>query len=95
MALKVLLLRQKLSAKQKELSELRTLSENFITREAELETAITEAMTDEERSTVENLVTAFEAERDTNTTDIERVSGEIADIENEIAEVEKATGTAR
>ncbi|MEG2383403.1 MAG: phage major capsid protein, partial [Oscillospiraceae bacterium] len=95
MALKVLLLRQKLSAKQKELSELRTVSENFITREAELETAITEAMTDEERSTVENLVTAFEAERDTNTTDIERVSGEIADIENEIAEVEKATGTAR
>ena len=57
MALKVLLLRNKLDASKKKLEELRTKDADFETREAELEAAInemTEETSEEDRKVVEN-----------------------------------------
>ena len=53
MALKALMLRKKLNDAQKALEELRAKSEDFATREAELEQSINEASTDEEKQAVE------------------------------------------
>ncbi|MBR1659245.1 MAG: phage major capsid protein [Oscillospiraceae bacterium] len=63
MALKALLLRKKIDDAEKALAALREKDAGFDTREAELETAISEAASDEERSAVEEMINAFEAER--------------------------------
>ena len=67
MALKVLLLRRKLTDKQTELRGLEKTAEGYEAREAELAEDIEAAQTDEERSVVEAAVEAFEAERTANT----------------------------
>ena len=67
MALKVLLLRKKLTDLQTALAEKERAAEAFITREAELAAAIEEAATDEERTVVEAAVEEFDAERQANT----------------------------
>ena len=59
MALKVLMLRKKISEKQTALTELRKAAEGFETREAELERSIEEAVTDEEKTAVEGAVGEF------------------------------------
>ena len=63
MALKVLMLRKKISEKKEALNELRKAAESFETREAELEQAIAEAETDEQKAVVEEAVDNFEAEK--------------------------------
>lgn len=55
MALKVLVLRKRIEPLQAELEQLRTAASSFEGREAELEQAINEAATDEEREVVERL----------------------------------------
>lgn len=94
MALKVLLLRKKLTDKQNELRGLETAAEAFKTRETELEASIEEVQTEEERSVVEDAVAAFEAERDANTQAQEALRSEIAQIETEMRELEEAAKTA-
>lgn len=81
MALRALMLRKELDQLNKQLAELRTKAEGFTAREAELETAINEAETDEERSTVSEAVEAFENER-------EEVTGEIAGLEERVSGIE-------
>ena len=66
MALKVLLLRKKLTDQQAALRALEKAAEGFAVREAELAADIEAAQTDEERSVVEDAVSAFETERDNN-----------------------------
>lgn len=95
MALKVLLLRKKLTEKQSALAELERAAEAFTTREAELEADIEAAQTDEERTVVEEAVEAFEAERSQNQTDQETLRSEIADMEREIREAEDTARDAR
>lgn len=63
MALKALMLRKKIDTKRKELEALRSKDEDFNRREAELETAIDEAETDEESAAVTEEVEKFEAEK--------------------------------
>ena len=63
MALRALMLSKTLSEKKKALEELRSKIAGFAQREAELEQAIEEAETDEEKAAVEEAVTAFEAEK--------------------------------
>ena len=89
MALKVLLLRKKLTDKQNELRGLETAAEALKTREAELEASIEEVQTEEERSVVEEAVSAFEAERDANTEAQEALRSEIDQIEAEMRELEE------
>lgn len=63
MALKALLLRRKIDEAEKSLAALREQDAGFEAREAELETAIGEAQSGEERSAVEEMVNTFEAEK--------------------------------
>lgn len=95
MALKVLVLRKRIEPLQAELDQLRTAAADFEAREAELEQAINEAATDEEREVVETLVSEFEQTRETNASEQTRISGEIAELEGQIAEIEAAGKAAR
>ena len=89
MALKVLMLRKRLTDKQQELYALKRAAEAFSTREAELADAIEEASTEEEKQTVETAVAAFEEEKSQNASDQAKLSGEIESIESEIRELEE------
>lgn len=95
MALKVLLLRKKLTDMQTSLADLERTAQGFKTREAELAADIEAAQTDEERSVVEAAVESFERERSQNTTAIEQLRTNIADMENQIREAEEAARQAR
>lgn len=66
MALKALMLRKKIDSKQKELDELRAATEQLKTRETELERAIAEAETEEEKAAVEQMVGEFETDKSAN-----------------------------
>lgn len=88
MALRVLMLRKKLGEKQQELEELRRAAEAFAHREKELETAIEEAVSDEEKSAVEAAVDVFEQDKARNANAQQSLETEISDIENQIREIE-------
>ena len=95
MALKVLLLRKKLTDMQTSLADLERTAQGFETREAELAADIEAAQTDKERSVVEAAVESFEQERSQNTTAIEQLRTDIAEMENQIREAEEAARQAR
>jgi len=89
MALKVLMLRKRLTEKQEALAQLRTAAEGFATREADLERAIDEAKTDEEKAAVEAAVEQYDKDKDENGAAAGKLEGEIADIERELGELEQ------
>lgn len=94
MALKALMLRKKIDDKKAALVALREKDADFTKRETELETAIAEAATEEEKKTVEESVDAFETDKqnhETAKTDLER---EIGELENELAEEERKQNRA-
>ena len=93
MALKVLLLKKRLDNKRKALEELRGKLPGFANRELELTRAIDEVETDEQRTEVEGLITAFETERDENAQAIAALEGEIKGLEDELAAEEAAQDT--
>lgn len=95
MALKVLLLRKKLTEKQNALAELERAGEGFTTRETELEADINAAQTDEERTVVEEAVEAFENERSQNEAEQATLRSEIAAMEAEIREAEEKARESR
>lgn len=95
MALKVLLLRKKLTDKQTALADLERTAQGFEIREAELAADIEAAQTDEERSVVESAVESFETERRENTADIEQARADIAELERQIREAEETSRQAR
>lgn len=64
MALKILMLRKRLTDEEKNNAALRAKLAPFAQREKELERSIEEAGTDEERSAVQTAVEAFESERE-------------------------------
>ena len=90
MALKALMLRKQIDTKKKELSALRAKDAEFVTREAEIETAINEAETEEERSTVTEAVEAFEAEKKAHADSEAELEREIGELENDLAAEERA-----
>lgn len=89
MALRQLMLKNKIDKKRAELNALLEKDKDFQTREEELETAIGEATTDEEQTVVSESVEAFETEKQAHEDEKERLSGEISDLEAELAEAEK------
>ena len=89
MALKVLMLRRQIDLKKKSLGELNDKLAGFATREAELEQAISEVETDEQRSAVEEEITAFESERTETQTAADQLTEEISNLESEL-ETEEA-----
>lgn len=91
MALKALILRKKIDAGRKALAELRDKDDSFATRETELETAIGEAETDEEKEVVEAEVEKFEAEKKDHGEKTVKLEAEIERLEAELKEEEKRT----
>ena len=86
--LKTLMLRKKIDDVRKALNltlEKRTELEK---REAELESAIGEAETDEEKQTVEEAVADFETEKEKNETEVSELERSLADLESELAAAE-------
>ena len=88
MALKTLVLRSKLDAKQKELERLRAKDAEFETREAEISAAVeemTEETPEEDRVLVEQQAEAFQQDKDAH----EAAKGELeAEVERLEAEIE-------
>lgn len=95
MALKALILRKKQTERQEALAVLERAADGFATREAELESDIEAAQTEEERAVVEEAVEAFENERSQNQADQETIRGEIAQLEAEIREIEDKARQSR
>lgn len=88
MALRVLMLRKKLDDKRKELEALRNKAEEITLREAELEKAIEEAETDEEKKVVEDSVEEYEKDKAENDEAVRTLSDEVESLEKELAEKE-------
>ena len=93
MALKALMLRKKIDAKKKELEALRAKEEGFLAREAELETAVNEAETEEEQTAVTESIEEFEQDRAANDSAIANLEKEIGELENDLAEEERQQDT--
>ena len=90
MALKALMIKRKLDEKKKALETLRGKDADFTKREAELETAINEAETDEEKAAVEEEVEKFETEKAEHEEAKANLEQEVGELENELTETEKA-----
>ena len=88
MALRALMLSKKLSEKKKALDAVREKIAGFEAREAELEQAIEEAETDEERAAVEEAVTAFETEKAETEQSEADLDAEVRELEAELDSIE-------
>lgn len=95
MALKVLLLRNKLSAVNATLEQLREQLNGFETRESELAADIEAAQTDDERAACETAIGEFEADRDKVTADIEAAEADAASLTEQIEAAEANAAEAR
>lgn len=90
MALKALMIKQKLDLRKKALDALISKDEEFTTRESEIESMIREVGTDEEQAAVEKEIAEFEAAKNAHAEEKARLEREVADLEAELAEEEKA-----
>lgn len=90
MALKVIMLRRDIERKNAELEALREKDEELQTREADLEIAINEAETDEQRDAVSEEVERFDADKAAHEEAKDNLTREIADLEAELAEAERS-----
>ena len=90
MALKAIMLRRDIERKQSELEALRQKDEEFVIREADLETAIGEAASDETREAVAEEVEKFDTEKAAHEEAKENLTREISDLEAELEELERA-----
>lgn len=93
MALKTLMLRRQIDLKKKALGELNDKLAGFATRETELEQAIAEVETDEQRSAVEEMISAFETERSEAQTAADQLTEEIRNLESELEDEEAQQDT--
>ena len=91
--LKALMLRKKLDDVKKQLEAIRAKSEEFATREAELEADIAAASTDEEKAAVEEAIDKFETEKSENEEQAKALEKECEDLERELQETEQKTNT--
>lgn len=88
MALKVLLLKKDIDSKRKALAELLKLDEGFEARRLELEKAIEEIESDEQRTAVDEMITEFEAEKSEHEKTKTALEDEISGLERELEELE-------
>lgn len=90
MALKALMLRKAMSDKTVALESLRAKDADFEKREAELEAAIMEASSDEERAVCEEGVDTFQSEKEQHETAKAKLEAELRDLEAELEAVERS-----
>lgn len=88
MALKTIMLKHKIDKLRSDLAALQAKDADFETREAELEAAIDEAQTEEEQTTVEDLVDKYDKEKKEHDEAKEALSAEIEDLERDLEEAE-------
>lgn len=91
MALRQLMLRRSITLAEEALRELQESGTSLDAREAELEAAIAEVTTDEERSATEEMVAAFEADRSANQAAIAEAQATLDTLRAQLAELEKNT----
>lgn len=89
MALKILMLRKRLTEEEKNNAALRAKLAPFAQREKELERSIEEASTDEERSTVQAAVETFESEREAARQAVTASDTLISDLRSQIEAAEQ------
>lgn len=87
--LKVLMLRKKIDDAKKALAKVMENASALETREAEIEQAIAEAETDEEKQTVTEAIDGFEAEKAENETEKAKLENDISEMEAELRELEE------
>jgi len=88
MALRALMAKKKLEEKKKELENQRAVMADFLVREADLEKAIEEASTDEEKATVEEEIGKYETEKAEAEEKEKALADEVETLEKELADVE-------
>lgn len=93
MALKTLMLRKKVDLLRRDLAALAAKRDELNKRQAELEAAIAEVETDEQRSLVDAEIEKFEAENKENTEKTVELERQIADLEKELNEAEANQAT--
>lgn len=91
MALKALLLRRSIDSKNELMKQLMEKDESFRTREAELETAIMEAATDDDRAAVDREVEKFEAEKSAHEDEKQQLAQDIEGLEADLEKLENET----
>lgn len=88
MALRALMINKQIREKRKTLDDLKKAAEALEVRKADLEKAIEEANTEEERAAVETEVDAFEKDEKENGEQIAELEDDIRALETELKEVE-------
>ena len=89
--LKVLMLRREIERKEAELAALREKDEGFQTREAELEAAVPEVETDEQRDALNAEIETFTQERDAHMGAVSALETTIADLRGQLEAEEAKT----
>lgn len=89
MALRALMLKKSIDTKRAELQALEKKDAEFATREAELESAIEEAVSPEEQQAVNEQIDRFEEEKNAHEVAKSALTEEIAQLEDELREEEK------
>lgn len=88
MALKALMLRRSIDLKEAELAQLREKDAGFAAREADLESAIAEVSSEEDRRAVEEMVSDFDTERSAHEEAVAAIEAEIAELRSQLAKIE-------
>lgn len=91
MALKAMMLRRSIENKKAQLEELRAKDAEFETREAEIESAINEAASEEEETAVNEAVEKFDADKTAHEQAKTALSGEIEKLEADLEDIERQT----
>lgn len=89
MALKAILLRKEIESNKAKLTALREKTAELETREAEIEAAIEEAETEEDKTAVSEAIDAFEAEKEAHDKEVSELENTIAQQERELEEIER------
>lgn len=93
MALKALMLRKKIDLKKKERSALEEQRKKLLTREAELETAVSEVNTEEEEQAVQESVDQLIEEKEKLEETVDALDTAIKELEEELEALEEAQDT--
>ena len=94
MSLRTLMIRTHLDRKNAELEQLLSQDGAFAAREAELAAAIGEAVSPEERETVEAAVSSFEADQAAHVSAVNTLREQIGTLQQQLADIEAQTPPA-
>ena len=95
MALKAIMLRREIERREAELNALREKDEAFQTRESELEAAIAEVETDEQRDAMTAEIETFETERSAHTEAVTALETKIQELRGQLEAEEARTPPAQ